>query len=145
MFQKIIDILRITPTNRSLLLIFGLLVMMLAGSCGGDGDSPTSPDPTSVVIVDKHNANATSPPCGTTDAVCGSITDGLTSAALLQVAIPTVLVKPGTYDAEPTYPLHIHIPVILKSEKNRGATINSDDPFHYLFRCHDRRIYHSCR
>ena len=80
MFQKIMDVLRIISTNRALLLIFGLLVMMLAGSCGGDGDSPTSPDPTSVVIVDKHNANATSPPCGTTDAVCGSNVPNLRSA-----------------------------------------------------------------
>lgn len=103
-------------------LIVGLLSMLFLGSCT---DNPTNPSSDVVIIVDNQNPNTVRPPCGTEDAVCGTITDGLLSAARSKTGIPTILVKSGTYDAEPSYPIQIHIPVILKAEQAREVVISS--------------------
>ncbi len=100
-----------------------LVILVLSGGC--HQHNPTEPDPYKVILVDTKNPTALSPPCGTVEAVCGTITDGLISAALLQVATPTILVKSGIYDREPVYPLQLDFPVTLKSEDKYGASLIS--------------------
>jgi hypothetical protein len=107
------------------LLIFFFLCLFVG--CHGDRDNSTNPDlyelSDIVIIVDNQNPHAVRPPCGTTTAVCGTITDGLLSAREFRNGVPTVLVKPGTYNMEPNYPIQIATPVFLKSEKPFGAII----------------------
>jgi len=116
------------------ILFVGLLSMLFFGSCTDESNSPTDPpsgDPPSgvVIIVDKDHVNAVPAPCGTEDAVCESITDGLFSAAMSQNGIPTVLVRPGIYDKEPAYPIQIPVPVVLKAEQVHEAIIAPDGAF----------------
>ena len=118
------------------LCISGILALCLCAGCQSDGDddSPVFPKPTYElnnveIIVDKQNPNVAPPPCGTEGSVCGTITDGLLSAAYHQDGVPTILVKSGIYNQEPAYPLQITLPVFLKSEKTLGATILASDTY----------------
>jgi hypothetical protein len=129
-------------------IIVGLLSMLFFESCTDESNSPTEPSSESpsdteiivnestptptprpvsdvVIIVDKNHANAVTAPCGTEDAVCQSITDGIFSATMYQDGVPTVLVRPGIYDQEPTYPIQVRVPVILKAERAHEAIIAS--------------------
>jgi len=94
-----------------------LLFVSLVCGCSNDHSQPTTPSASTVtILVDRNNPNAVAAPCGSTDAVCASITDGLRSAEQVRDGIPTIVVKPGIYDAEPAYPIKITFPVILKSD-----------------------------
>ena len=106
--------------------VFGILSIVILSSCNNGGSSPSGPETPSgpTIIIEKDSPNAVAPPCGSAEAVCGSITDGLISASQLQDdGIPTVLLKAGNYDAEANYPIHIRFPVRLKSEEDEQASI----------------------
>jgi len=91
--------------------------MFVTAGCHPDHSQPTSPQVSTVtILVDRNDPNAVTAPCGSAEAVCASITDGLRSAMQVSDGIPTIVIKPGTYDAEPAYPIEVVFPVILKSE-----------------------------
>ncbi len=130
------------------LCVVGVLSMFFFGSCidKNNNKSPTNSSPDIVtipdevtptpkptprppsdvlIIVDKNYDDAIPAPCGTEQTVCKSISDGLFSAAKFQDGIPTVLVKPGIYDEEPAYPIHILVPVILKAEHSHETIVKT--------------------
>ena len=118
------------------LLLPGIFILLVTGGCNSDSGqsnhNPTNPSDT-VIIVDKHNPNAVRPPCGTEDAVCGTVTDGILSAARLGVGIPTILIKSGIYDAEPHYPVQIPMAVNIEAERAGEATISGPSRSSLIF------------
>lgn len=101
----------------SLIRLMLLMSVLLTEGCDHDDSQPATPVlSTETILVDRNDPKAVAAPCGSTNAVCASITDGLRSAALVRDGIPMVFIKAGTYDAEPAYPIQVSSPVMLKAE-----------------------------